>query len=85
MRKYQFIERLAQASGISSEEAGVVNGIIENHSLIGKNSKAAVVAEIGEALNVDETRADEISNTAYDIIATAMKDKLKHPFGGRED
>lgn len=84
MRKYQFIERLAQKTGLTQEEATKVNDIIEEHSLIGKKSKAAATAEIGEALNVDATRADEISNTAYDIIAEAMKNKLKHPFGGRD-
>lgn len=82
MRKYQFIERLSQQAGISIEEATTVNDIIEEHSLIGKKSKAAATSEIATALNVDATRADEISNTAYDIIGAALKDKIKHPFGG---
>lgn len=80
MRKHDFIERLANEAQITVEEATVVNDIIENHSLIGHKSKAAATEEMATLLNVDLTRADEISNTAYSIIASAMKDKLKHPF-----
>ncbi|MCQ2467685.1 MAG: hypothetical protein MJ166_09225 [Clostridia bacterium] len=80
MRKNSFIDELASVAGITIDEATKVNEIIEGHSLIGRNSKAAVVVEIAEALNVEEARADEISNVAYDILAKALKEKIKHPF-----
>lgn len=83
MRKYQFIERLSHQANITSEEATKVNDIIEAHSLIGKKSKEAATEEISNALNVDMARADEISNTAYDIIGSELVDKIKHPFGSR--
>ncbi|MCQ2531728.1 MAG: hypothetical protein MJ093_03370 [Saccharofermentans sp.] len=81
MRKHDFIETLAEKANITIDEATKVNEIIEAHSLIGKKSKLAATEEMGAALGVDFTRADEISNTAYDIIAQAMKEKIKHPFG----
>ena len=83
MRKHQFIERLSQQANITLEEATKVNDIIEAHSLVGKKSKEAATEEIASALNVDMTRADEISNTAYDIIGSELVDKIKHPFGSR--
>lgn len=84
MRKHDFIEELSKVTGITIEEATTVNDIIENHSLIGKKSKAAAVTEIAQALNIDETKADEISNSAYDIIGSAMKNKILHPFGSQD-
>lgn len=80
MRKNDFINELAQTSGISVEEATKVNEIVESHGLIGKKSKEAVVLEISEALNIDGDAAEKISNDVYDILANAMKEKLKHPF-----
>ena len=84
MRKLQFIEALKEQANITTEEATAVNDIMENHSLIGKKSKEAAVQEIASALNVDENRADEISNISYDILAKALKDKLLHPFGSQD-
>lgn len=80
MRKNDFINELAQASGITVEEAAKVNEIVESHGLIGKKSKEAVVLEIAEALNIEHDAADEISNKVYDILGNALKEKLKHPF-----
>ena len=80
MRKNSFIEELAQTSGITVEEAAKVNEIVESHGLIGKKSKEAVVLEISEALNIDGDVAEKISNDVYDILANAMKEKLKHTF-----
>lgn len=84
MNKTEFINRLEQEAGITNDQATAVNEIMENHSFIGKNSKRQVESEIAGALGVDEAEAVRISDIASGIIASALKDKLKHPFGGRD-
>lgn len=84
MRKHDFISTLEQQANITNEQATAVNEIIESHSIIGKNSKRKVEAEIAETLNVDMEEAVRISDIASGIIATALKDKLKHPFGSND-
>ncbi|MCQ2516249.1 MAG: hypothetical protein MJ094_05245 [Saccharofermentans sp.] len=84
MNKTEFINRLVAEAGITNDQATAVNEIMENHSFIGKNSKRAVESEIAGALNIDDAEAVRISDIASGIIASAIKDKLKHPFGGRD-
>lgn len=81
MRKHDFIEVLEEKANITNEQAVAVNEIIESHSIIGKNSKRQVEAEISETLNVDMEEAIRISDIASGILVTALKDKMKHPFG----
>ncbi len=83
MNKTEFINELEQKAGITNEQAAAVNEIMESHSFIGKNSKRAVESEVAGALGVDEAEAVRISDIASGIIASALKDKLKHPFGGK--
>lgn len=84
MRKHDFIEALSEKASITLEQAEVVNTIVESHSIIGKNSKRMVEAEIAESLNVDSEEAVRISDIASGILATALKEKLKHPFGSND-
>lgn len=81
MRKHDFIAVLEEKANITNEQAVAVNEIIESHSIIGKNSKRQVEAEISETLNVDMEEAIRISDIASGILVTALKDKMKHPFG----
>ena len=53
MNKTEFIETLAEKTGLTQDQAATVNDIIENHSIIGKKSKQAVVSEIASTLNED--------------------------------
>ncbi len=81
MRKHDFINRLSEEAAITIEEASVVNDIMENHSIIGKNSKRMVESEISEALNVSIDEGVRISDIASGIIASEIKKKVLHPFG----
>lgn len=81
MGKQDFINKLEEITGLSTEQATIVNEVMENHGLIGAKSKEAVVQELEEKLQIDAAKADEIYNKAHDIIGGALKDKLLHPFG----
>ncbi len=85
MNKTGFISQIAEATGLTIEQAAQVDEIIEAHPIIGKNSKLAVIAEIGEKLGVDEATAERISNTASGLIAGNIKNKILHPFGGNDE
>ena len=85
MNKTGFIMQLADRLNITEEQAAQVDEIIEAHPIIGKNSKLAVVAEIKEKLNTDDETAKQISDTASELIASNIRNKLLHPFGGNDE
>ncbi len=59
--------------------------IIEAHHIVGRNSKLTVVAEIKEKLGTDDETAKQISDTASELIASNIRNKLLHPFGGNDE
>lgn len=85
MNKTGFIMQLADRLNITEEQAAQVDEIIEAHPIIGKNSKLAVVAEIKEKLGTDDETAKQISDTASELIASNIRNKLLHPFGGNDE
>ncbi len=85
MNRTVFIRQLAETANITEEQAVQVNEIMESHHLAGKNSKLAVVAEIKEKLDTDDETAKQISDTASQLIASNIRNKLLHPFGGNDE
>ena len=81
MNKTSFIQTLSEREQLTQEQSTAVNEVFENNMIIGKKSREKITLEIAETLGVDGDRANEIYRTARDIIGTALKDKLKHPFG----
>lgn len=85
MNKTGFIMQLADRLNITEEQAAQVDEIIEAHHIVGRNSKLAVVAEIKEKLGTDDETAKQISDTASELIASNIRNKLLHPFGGNDE
>lgn len=85
MNKTGFIMQLADRLNITEEQAAQVDEIIEAHYIVGRNSKLAVVAEIKEKLGTDDETAKQISDTASELIASNIRNKLLHPFGGNDE
>ena len=85
MHKTEFLQELAAKAELTEEQAVQVSEILESHHIIGKNSKLAVIAEIGEKLGVDAETAERISDTASQLIASGIKNRLLHPFGSDRD
>ena len=81
MNKETFIAELSRKAEITQEQSTAVNEVLENNMIIGKKSREKITLEIAQTLSVDTDRANEIYRTPRDIIGTALKDKLKHPFG----
>ncbi|MBO6230619.1 MAG: hypothetical protein J6O50_08625 [Ruminiclostridium sp.] len=85
MNKTGFIMQLAERLNITEEQAALVDGIVEAHPIIGKNSKLAVIAEIKEKLGTDDETAKQISDTVSELIGSNIRNKLLHPFGGNDE
>ncbi len=80
MNKTSFIQTLSEREQLTQEQSTAVNEILENNMIFIKKSREKITFEIAEKLSVDSERANEIYHTVRDIIDTAIKDKLKHPF-----
>ena len=85
MNKTGFIMQLAEKLNITEEQAATVDEIVKAHHIVGKNSKHAVIAEIKEKLGTDDETAKQISDTASELIASNIRNKLLHPFGGNDE
>lgn len=84
MNKSEFIEELEKKTGFDKEYCIKINDALEENFLIGKKNKQKIIASLIEKLNIDEEKANEIYNIASSIIATSIKDKIKHPFKGND-
>lgn len=80
MNKTKFVEDLIEKLGKDLEYSWKVADLLEDNFLIGKNNKKKTIANLVNNLGVSESDANEIYNTASSIIATEIKNKLKHPF-----
>ena len=80
MNKSGFIKKLSEKLEYDEEKCIVIESIIEDHFIIGESNKEKIIADLVEKAGVSQEEADNIYNTAADIIKTALKDKLLHPF-----
>lgn len=80
MNKTEFIDKLKSKMNLTENESIIVNDILENHFLIGKNNKEKIIDDLINRLNINELKANEIYNTSMSIISNELKYKLKHPF-----
>ena len=85
MNKTGFIMQLADRLNITEEQAAQEDEIIEDHHIVGRNSKLAGIAEINDKLGTDDETAKQISDTASELIASNIRNKLLHPFGGNDE
>ena len=84
MNKHGFIEELSKQTNLSIEECTMINDILEDYPFFGKNNKEKITKAFIEKLNYTDEKAEEIYNIASSVIATAIKDKIKHPFKGND-
>ena len=80
MNKEKLIGELKKVTKLDDKECTVLNDILENNFIIGKNGKEKIIKEIKERLNMDDKKAEKLYESAMGIIAKAVKDKIKNPF-----
>lgn len=84
MNKKEFIEVLQDRTKLSIKECEIINDILESNFIIGKKNKDKIVSDIIRELEVEKEKAENIYETSMDIISSALKDKLKHPFKSQD-
>ncbi len=84
MNKTSFINELSEKLGYSIEECTKINEVIENNFIISRKSKDKIISELGNVLNIDEIKAEEIYNTSVEIITKSIKNRIKHPFKSQD-
>ncbi|MBR1654431.1 MAG: hypothetical protein IJ690_05750 [Clostridia bacterium] len=85
MNKTEFIKELTEKTGYDEEKCIVINSIIEDTFFVGVNNKEKMKAKLIEKMGVSEEEADKIYNSAMEIIARGMLNKMIHPFNKKDN
>ena len=80
MNKKEVIKKLGEVTNLSEEKCIIINDILEEHFIIGKNNKEKIISDISEKLETTKEESENIYELAMSIIGSGIKDKLKHPF-----
>ena len=80
MNKKEVIKKLGEVTNLSEEKCIIINDILEEHFIIGKNNKEKIISDISEKLETTREKSENIYELAMSIIGSGIKDKLKHPF-----
>ena len=80
MNKEGFIKKLSELTKLDEESCIKINEILENHLIIGKKGKEAIINELKVKLFLDEKTANSIYNKCMGILGKEIKEKLAHPF-----
>ena len=84
MNKSGFINEIEKQTKRDSRDCIIIADCFDEHFIIGKKNKEKTVNDLMEKLEISHEEADEIYNIVSKIIATAIKNKLKHPFKGND-
>lgn len=84
MNKTKFIEELSKKTNLDEEKCIIINDILEDNFLIGKNNKEKIVNSLREKLNIERIEAEKLYETAADIISNEIKYKIRHPFKSQD-
>lgn len=80
MNKEKFINVLTEKLNCDIEYSRKINDLLEDNFLIGKKNKEKTINSFVTELNVSKEEAEKIYEVASSVIASAIKDKIKHPF-----
>lgn len=84
MNKEKFIKELEKVTGLDNGKCTIINSILEDHFLLGKNNKEKIITDIKIKLNVTSEESEKVYEFAMSIIGNGIKDKLKHPFKNQD-
>ena len=80
MNKTEFIKELSKITNLSEDKCKIVNDILENTFIIGKDNKDKILNKIKEKLNLTEEQVNDIYNKAMSIITKELKNKIANTF-----
>ncbi len=80
MNRSKFIEELSEKTKYSIQDSEIICTIYEKHFIVGRKNKQKIIDDLVDELKISFEEADEIYNKSSEIIATAIKNKILHPF-----
>lgn len=81
MNKTGFIKLLQEKTDLPKDKCILINNILEDHFLLGKENKKKILKDFQEQLNIDTKEAEEIYTISMNLLKNSLKEKLRHPFG----
>lgn len=84
MNKKYFIEELHSKTKFSEEKCILINEILEQHFIIGKNNKVKILNDLKDKLDISFEEAENIYDISMSIILNSLKNKITHPFKSQD-
>ena len=84
MNKTEFIHAISEKTGYDIEKSTQINYILESNFFISKKNKDKIINALMNELNIEISEADNIYNICIEIITSAIKNKIRHPFRSKE-
>lgn len=85
MNKIGFINKLKEKTNYDEEKCIIINSVLEENFIIGNKNKVKITTQLEEKLNVTSEEAEKIYNIAMEIIGSAIKESIKHPFKSKDN
>lgn len=80
MNNKQVMKEVKDKLKLNDKSLLIFSNIVNDIPVIGKSNKEKIIKEFIEQLNVDKIVAEHYYEVFSEIIAAAIKDKIKHPF-----
>lgn len=72
MNKTDFIKKLQEKTDYSEQKCILINDILENHFIIGRNNKEKIKKDFVEKLDITEEEADDLYNVCAEILVKGI-------------
>ena len=84
MNNQQVMKKVNDELKLDDKSLLTFSNIVNDIPVVGKSNKDKIIKEFVKQLDVDESIAEHYYEVFYEIITTAIKDKLKHPFKSQD-
>ncbi|MCI9245866.1 MAG: hypothetical protein HFJ30_01775 [Clostridia bacterium] len=65
-------EKLKELTNRSDDEITIIDEILNNHFIVGRNNKEKIVADFKEKLNLTDEEADNLYNQCSEIVVKGI-------------
>lgn len=72
MNKQKYVEKLMEVTKREENECIIINDVLENHFIIGRNNKEKIMNDFQEKLNIDKEEADKLYNVCMETIVKGI-------------
>ena len=80
MNKHGFVQEISKQTNRDIKDSIIIADCFDNHFIVGKKNKEKTILDIQDKLEVEYEEANKLYTIVSNIIATAIKNKLRHPF-----